>query len=61
MGAEVEVIFANHADAVLKYTDVVIACDIHTRNATKRLLLDKEQKLFNSCRSYECSNQWFGL
>ncbi|NLZ15633.1 MAG: F420-0--gamma-glutamyl ligase [Erysipelotrichaceae bacterium] len=45
MGAEVEVIFANHADAVLKYTDVVIACDIHTRNATKRLLLDKGAKI----------------
>ncbi len=45
MGAEVEVVFANHADAVLKYTDVVIACDIHTRNATKRLLLDKGAKV----------------
>ena len=38
-GAECEIIFANHAQAVLKYTDSVLACDIHTRNRTKRILL----------------------
>lgn len=42
---EVEVIFANRAEAILKYTDTVIACDIHTRKATKRLLNDKGAKL----------------
>lgn len=37
-GAEVEIIFANQAKAILDYTDTVIACDIHTRARTKRLL-----------------------
>ena len=39
-GAEVEVVFANQAKAILKYTDVVITCDIHTRKLTKKRLLD---------------------
>lgn len=38
-GAEVEVIFANHAQDILTYTDKVIAADIHTRNRTKRILM----------------------
>lgn len=37
-GAEVEVIFANHAQAILKYTKNVLTCDIHTRARSKRLL-----------------------
>ena len=37
-GAEAEIIFANQPKAVLAYTDTVIACDIHTRKRTKRLL-----------------------
>ena len=37
-GAEVEVIFANNAKAILDYTDCVINCDIHTRVRTKRIL-----------------------
>ena len=37
-GAEAEVIFANHAQDILKYTDCVLACDIHSRARTKRLL-----------------------
>jgi len=37
-GAEVEIIFANQAKAILNYTDCVLACDIHTRARTKRLL-----------------------
>ncbi|MDO4983216.1 MAG: coenzyme F420-0:L-glutamate ligase [Eubacteriales bacterium] len=37
-GAEVEVIFANDARAVLDYTKNVICCDIHTRARTKRIL-----------------------
>ncbi len=43
-GAAVEVVFANHADAILPYTDTVIVCDVHTRLATKKLLLDKGAK-----------------
>ncbi|MBE5949422.1 MAG: F420-0--gamma-glutamyl ligase [Lachnospiraceae bacterium] len=37
-GAEVEVIFANQPATILKYTDCVINCDIHTRARTKRIL-----------------------
>ena len=37
-GAEVEVIFANHAQEILNYTKNVITCDIHTRERSKRLL-----------------------
>ena len=37
-GAECEVVFANDPRAVLKYTDCVLNCDIHTRARTKRLL-----------------------
>ena len=37
-GAEVEVVFANQAKAILNYTDCVLTCDIHTRVRTKRLL-----------------------
>ncbi|MBQ7474369.1 MAG: coenzyme F420-0:L-glutamate ligase [Clostridia bacterium] len=38
-GAEVEIIFANDPRAILRYTDTVLNCDIHTRARTKRLLL----------------------
>lgn len=37
-GAEVEIIFANQAKNILKYTDKIITCDIHTRARTKRIL-----------------------
>ena len=37
-GAEVEVVFANQAKAILNYTDTVLTCDIHTRARTKRIL-----------------------
>lgn len=37
-GAEVEVIFANDARAILGYTKNVLCCDIHTRARTKRIL-----------------------
>ena len=37
-GAEVEVIFANHPEAILKYADKILNCDIHTRARTKRIL-----------------------
>ena len=38
-GAAAEIIFANDPRAILKYTDTVLNCDIHTRRRTKRLLL----------------------
>ena len=37
-GADVEIIFANDARAILPYTKNVLACDIHTRARTKRIL-----------------------
>ncbi len=37
-GAEVEIIFANQAKAVLDYADHILTCDIHTRARTKRIL-----------------------
>ena len=44
-GAEVEVIFANNPTAILKYTDYVLNCDIHTRARTKKLLKKAGAKL----------------
>jgi len=41
VGCEAEVIFANHADAILSYTKNVITADIHTRKYNKRLLKAK--------------------
>ena len=37
-GAEAEIVLANDPRAILKYTDNVINCDIHTRARTKRIL-----------------------
>ena len=42
---DVEVVFANQAKAILDYTDKVLACDIHTRNRTKRILKEKGAKI----------------
>ena len=44
-GAEVEIVFANQPEAILKYTDVVISADIHTRFANKRKLKEKGAKV----------------
>ena len=45
-GAEVEIIFANRAQEIVKYTDCVLTCDIHTRARTKRLLKEAGAKLY---------------
>ena len=45
-GAEVEIIFANHAEEILKHTDNVINCDIHTRARTKRILRSKGANVY---------------
>jgi len=37
-GAEAEFVFANDPRAILKHTGNVLACDIHTRARTKRIL-----------------------
>ena len=44
-GAEVEIIFANQAKAILSYTDTVINCDIHTRKRTGRILREAGARL----------------
>ena len=47
-GAECEIIFANQAKEILKYTKNIINCDIHTRKRTKRILLkDGADKVFS--------------
>lgn len=46
MGAEAEIIFANHADEILNYTNNIIACDIHTRARTKRILRSKGANVY---------------
>ena len=43
-GAEAEIIFANDPRVILKYTDCVLNCDIHTRARTKRILRDAGAK-----------------
>ncbi len=49
MGGEgCEIILANNPKEILKYTDVVINADIHTRNRTKRILKEAgAKKVFN--------------
>ena len=47
-GANSEIILANNPKEILKYTDVVINADIHTRNRTKRILSEAgAKKVFN--------------
>ncbi len=43
-GAEAEIIFSNDPKAILKYTDKVLNCDIHTRARTKKILLENGAK-----------------
>lgn len=65
---EVEVIFANHVDAILKYTDVVLTADIHTRFNNLRILKDKGAKvaltladILNEKSSEHGYNEQYGL
>jgi hypothetical protein len=44
VGTQVEIIFANNPKAILKYTDKVLTCDIHTRARSKRLLKEAGAK-----------------
>ena len=44
-GAEVEIIFANQAKAILPYADRILNCDIHTRARTKRILVEAGAKV----------------
>ena len=40
-GAEAEIVFANHAEAIVKYTKNVLCCDIHSRERSRRRILAK--------------------
>ena len=67
-GAEVVVVFANKPETILKYTDTVITCDIHTRARTKRLLKEAGARVVLGlddilCKSVEGSgyNEKYGL
>lgn len=44
-GAECEIILSNDAREILRYTDKVLTCDIHSRFRTKRRLLKAGAKL----------------
>ena len=44
-GAECEIVFANNPKSILAYTDCVLACDIHTRARTKKLLKNGGAKI----------------
>lgn len=43
-GADVEIVFANQAKAILDYADHILNCDIHTRVRTKRILQEAGAK-----------------
>ena len=67
-GAEVEVVFANRPETILKYTDTVITCDIHTRVRTKRILKEAGARVVLGlddilCKSVDGSgfNEKYGL
>lgn len=45
---DVEVLFSNDPLSILKYTDCVLNCDIHTRKVTKQRLLNSGAKLVYS-------------
>ena len=44
VGAECEIIFSNNVRTILKYTDSVLTCDIHTRKRSKRILKENGAK-----------------
>lgn len=45
-GCSAEFILSNNATDILKYTKNVLACDIHTRFQTKKLLEEKNAKVY---------------
>lgn len=44
-GAEAEIIFGNHPQDILKYTQYVLSCDIHTRFHTRKVLKENGAKV----------------
>ncbi|MBR3888495.1 MAG: coenzyme F420-0:L-glutamate ligase [Clostridia bacterium] len=45
-GCDIKVIFNNNPAAILDYTNSVLYCDIHTRERTKQILLEKGAKVY---------------
>ena len=37
-GKECEIVFSNNPETILKFTDAVLQCDIHTRKRTKKII-----------------------
>ncbi len=67
-GAEAEIILANDPRVILKYTDSVLNCDIHSRQRTKRILRDAGAKrvvgldeILNSSVDGSGYNEKYGL
>lgn len=67
-GAEVEIILANNPREILKHTDKVLTCDIHTRNRTKRILKEAGASIvlgmddiMNASRNGSGFNAQYGL
>lgn len=67
-GCDVEVVLANDARAILKYTKNVLCCDIHTRERTKRILVNAGAETVYSLDEIMCSpingsgsNETYGL
>jgi len=49
-GAEAEIIFANHPEAIVDYTKNVLCCDIHTRERSKKRIIAKGgEKVLTMC------------
>ena len=44
---EIEFVFSNDPKTILEYTNNVLACDIHTREKTKKLLSNKDTTVYN--------------
>jgi len=67
-GAEVEIILANNPREILKHTDKVLTCDIHTRKRTKRILKEAGASIvlgmddiMNASRNGSGFNAQYGL
>ena len=68
VGAECEIIFSNNVRTILKYTDSVLTCDIHTRKRSKRILKENGAKtvlglddILTSSVNGHGYNEMFGL
>ena len=47
LGANIEIVFSNNPKDILKYTNNVLNCDIHSRTRTKRILKNAGANVFS--------------